>query len=82
MPIIYIEEIETSLLTLFGRVPGFMGGKADSALSNPCFMTLPSDFTTSEFSISNLLQLSKFFLEVVAIGRKKCRKGFRQYLTR
>jgi hypothetical protein len=27
MPIIYIEEIETTLLTLFGRVPGFMEGK-------------------------------------------------------
>jgi hypothetical protein len=55
MPIIYIEEIETSLLTLFGRVPGFMGGKADSALSNPCFMTLPSDFTTFGFPIFQLL---------------------------
>jgi hypothetical protein len=27
MPIIYIEEIETSLLTLFGCVPGSMKGK-------------------------------------------------------
>jgi hypothetical protein len=27
MPIIYIEEIETALLTLFGRVPGFIEGK-------------------------------------------------------
>jgi hypothetical protein len=27
MPITYIEEIETSLVTLFGRVPGFMEGK-------------------------------------------------------
>jgi hypothetical protein len=27
MPIIYIEEIETSLLTLISRVPGFMEGK-------------------------------------------------------
>jgi hypothetical protein len=26
MPIIYIEEIETALLTLFGRVPGFIEG--------------------------------------------------------
>jgi hypothetical protein len=27
IPIIYIEEIETTLLTLFSRVPGFMEGK-------------------------------------------------------
>jgi len=27
MPITYIEEIETTLLTLFGRVPGFIEGK-------------------------------------------------------
>jgi hypothetical protein len=27
MPITYIEEIETALLTLFGCVPGFMEGK-------------------------------------------------------
>jgi hypothetical protein len=41
MPIIHIEEIETSLLTLFGCVPGFMEEKGERALSNPCFMTLP-----------------------------------------
>jgi hypothetical protein len=56
MPIIYIEEIETSLLTLFGRVPGFMEGKG----SNPCFMTLPSNFTTFGFPILQLLQFSNF----------------------
>jgi hypothetical protein len=27
MPITYIEEIETALLTLFSRVPGFIEGK-------------------------------------------------------
>jgi hypothetical protein len=27
MPITYIEEIETTLLTLFGRILGFMEGK-------------------------------------------------------
>jgi hypothetical protein len=27
MPIIYIEEIETTLLTLFGRILGFIEGK-------------------------------------------------------
>jgi hypothetical protein len=42
------------------RVPGFMEGKVDSALSNPCFMTLPSDFTTSEFPISNYLNFQNF----------------------
>ena len=60
MPIIYIEEIETALLTLFGRVPGFMEGKADNALSNPCFMTSPPDFTTSEFPISNYFNFQNF----------------------
>ncbi len=60
VPIIYIEEIETSLLTLFGRVLGFMEGKADSALSNPCFMTSPSDFTIFEFPISNYFNFQNF----------------------
>jgi hypothetical protein len=60
MPITFIEEFETSLLTLFGRVPGFMEGKADSALSNPCFMTSPSDFTTFEFPISNYFNFQNF----------------------
>jgi hypothetical protein len=27
MPITYIEETETALLTLFGSVPGFIEGK-------------------------------------------------------
>jgi hypothetical protein len=27
MPITYIEEIETALLTLFGRILGFIEGK-------------------------------------------------------
>jgi hypothetical protein len=45
MPITYIEEIETTLLTLFGRILGFIEGKADSAHNNPCFMTSPSEFT-------------------------------------
>ncbi len=41
MPIIHIEEIETSLLTLLGVSLVLWRRKADSALSNPCFMTLP-----------------------------------------
>jgi hypothetical protein len=60
MPIIYIEEIETSLLTLIAVYLVFWRGKADSALSNPCFMTLPSDFTTSEFPISNYFNFQNF----------------------
>jgi hypothetical protein len=35
-------------------------GKADSALSNPCFMTPPSDFTTFEFPISNYFNFQNF----------------------
>ncbi len=79
MPTTYIEEFETSLLTLFSRVPGFMEGKADSALSNPCFMTSPSDFTTFEFPISNYFNFQNL-LEVVAIKRKNCRDGSRHYI--
>ncbi len=60
MPITYIEEIETSLLTLLGRVMVLWRGKADSALSNPCFMTSPSDFTTFEFPISNYFNFQNF----------------------
>ncbi len=53
MPIIHIEEFETSLLTLLGMSLVLWRRNADSALCNPCFMTLPLNFTTSEFSISN-----------------------------
>jgi hypothetical protein len=56
MPIIHIEEFETSLLTLFGVSLVLWRRKADSALSNPCFMTLPPNFTTSEFPITSLLK--------------------------
>ncbi len=45
MPIIYIEEIETTLLTLFGGILGFIEGKVDSAPNNTRFMTSPSEFT-------------------------------------
>jgi hypothetical protein len=37
MPIIYIEEIEIILLTLFGCILGFIEGKVDSAPNNPCY---------------------------------------------
>jgi hypothetical protein len=45
MPIIYIEGIKTTLLTLFGCILGFIGGKVDSALNNTRFMTSFSEFT-------------------------------------
>jgi hypothetical protein len=45
MPITHIEELETTLLTLFGCILGFIEGKVDSAHNNPCFMTSPSEFT-------------------------------------
>jgi hypothetical protein len=82
MPTIHIEEIKTSLLTLFGVSLVLWRRNADSVLSNPYFMTLPLTSQTSEFPIFNLLQLLKFLLEVVAIGRKKCREGSRHYPCR
>jgi hypothetical protein len=41
MLFIHIKEIETLLLTLFGVSLVLWRRNADSALSNPCFMTLP-----------------------------------------
>ncbi len=70
MPIIYIEEIETTLLTLFGRILGFIGGKVDSALNNTRFMTSPSEFTNFQILNFQLFQFSNL-LEVVLIRRKK-----------
>jgi hypothetical protein len=70
MPIIYIEEIKTTLLTLIGRVLGFIGGKVDSALNNTCFMTSPSEFTNFRIINFQLFQFSNL-LEVVVIRRKK-----------
>jgi hypothetical protein len=63
MPIIYIEENETTLLTLF---LGFIGGKVDSALNNTRFMTSPSEFTNFQILNFQLLQFSNL-LEVVVI---------------
>jgi hypothetical protein len=60
MPIIHIEEFETSLLTLFGVSLVLWRRKADSALSNPCFMALPPNLTTSEFPISNYFTFKNF----------------------
>jgi hypothetical protein len=70
MPIIYIKEIKTTLLTLFGRILGFIGGKMDSAPNNTRFMTSPSEFTSFQILNFQLFQFSHL-LEVVVIRRKK-----------
>ncbi len=75
MPIIYIEEIEATLLTLFGRILGFIGGKVDSALNNTRVMTSPSEFTNFQILNFQLFQFSNL-LEVVMIRRKNFFKIF------
>jgi hypothetical protein len=70
MPIIYIEEIKTTLLTLFGRILGFIGGKVDSGPNNTRFMTSPSEFTNFQILNFQLFQFSHL-LEVLVIRRKK-----------
>ncbi len=70
MPIIYIEGIKTTLLTLFGCILGFIGGKVGSALNNTRFMTSPSEFTNFQIFNFQLFQFSHL-LEVVVIRRKK-----------
>jgi hypothetical protein len=77
MPIIHIEEFETSLLTLLGVSLVLWRRKADNALSNPCFMALPPNFTTSEFPISNYFTF-KFFVRSRRDWKKKCPEGSRQ----
>jgi hypothetical protein len=76
MPIIRIEETETSLLTLLGVSLVLWRRNADSALSNPCFMTLPLTSQHLNFQFPIYFNFQNFLLEVVAIGRKKCQKGF------
>jgi hypothetical protein len=51
MPIIYVEGIKTTMLTLFGCILGFIGGKVDSALNNTRFMTSPSEFTNFQIQL-------------------------------
>jgi hypothetical protein len=53
MPIIHVEGFETSLLTQLGVSLVLWRRKADNALSNPCFMAIPLNFTTSAFPITN-----------------------------
>ncbi len=74
MPIIHVEGFETSLFTLLGMSQVLWRRKADNTLSNPCFMALPLNFTTSAFPIPNYFTLKNFLLEVVAIGRKNAGK--------
>jgi hypothetical protein len=55
------KDFETSLLTLLGVSLVLWRRKADNALSNPCFMALPLNFTTSAFPILNYFT-SKIFV--------------------
>jgi hypothetical protein len=45
-------------------------GKEDSALSNPCFMTLPSDSTTFGFPILQFTLIFKFFFKLSRLKGK------------
>ncbi len=54
MPIIYIEGIETTLLTLFGCILGFIGGKV-VRLTTPVLWLLPLNSQTFEFSFQLFL---------------------------
>jgi hypothetical protein len=76
VPIIHIEEFETSLLTLLGVSLVLWRRKADNALSNPCFMALPLNFTTSAFPIPNYFTF-KNFVRSRRDWKKKCREGSR-----
>ena len=66
MPIIYIEGIKTTLLTLYGCILGFIGGKVDSAPNNTRFMTSPSEFTNFQILNFQLFQFSHL-LEVIVL---------------
>jgi len=59
MPIIHIEGIETTLLTLCGCILGFIGGKVDSVLNNTRFMTSPSEFTNFRIQLQ-IISIFKF----------------------
>ncbi len=72
MPIIYIEGIKTTLLTLFSCIIGFIVGKVDSALNNTRFMTSPSEFT----NFQNQLALISIFI-FVRSGRDSKEKNCR-----
>jgi hypothetical protein len=54
------KDFETSLLTLLGVSLVLWRRKADNTLSNPCFMALPLNFTTSAFPISNYFTFKNF----------------------
>jgi hypothetical protein len=54
------KDFETSLLTLIGVSLVLWSRKADNTLSNPCFMALPLNFTTSAFPIPNYFTLKIF----------------------
>jgi hypothetical protein len=73
------KEFETSLLTLLGVSLVLWRRKADNTLSNPCFMALPLNFTTSAFPIPNYFTF-KNFVRSHCDWKEKCREGSRQVL--
>jgi hypothetical protein len=54
------KDFETSLLTLLGVSLVLWRRKAENALSNPCFMALPLNFTTSAFLIPDYFTFKIF----------------------
>jgi hypothetical protein len=54
------KDFETSLLTLRGVSLILWRRKADNTLSNPCFMALPLNFTTSAFPIPDYFNFKNF----------------------
>ncbi len=77
MPIIYIEGIKTTLLTLFGCILGFIGGKVDSALNNTRFMTSPSEFTNFRIQLP-IISIFKFVRSRCDPKEKNCQDRSRQ----
>ncbi len=77
MPIIYIEGTKTTLLTLFGSILGFIGGKVDTALNNTHFMTSPSEFTNFQIQLP-LISIFTFVRSRRGSKEKNCRDRSRQ----
>jgi hypothetical protein len=72
MPIIYIEGIKTTLLTLFGCILGVIVGKVDSALNNTRFMASPSEFTNFQIQLP-LILIFTFVRSCHDLKEKNCR---------
>jgi hypothetical protein len=80
MPVIYIEGIKTTLLTLFGCILGFIGGKVDSALNNTRFMTSPCEFTNFRIQLP-IISIFKFVRSHRDPKEKNCRDRSRHLLS-